>query len=254
MLSTLLPQDLFTFFLIFARIGSALMILPTFGEPYVPPRFRLLLAIAITMLAAPVLGVTFPGLPDSPLTMVLLLIGEIVIGVFLGTIGIMLISILQVAGTIISFQASLSNGFVFDPAVSQQGSLPSLMLTTIGVLLIMVADLHHMMLRAVVESYSMFAPGALPPIDDMSASISQLVARAFLIGVQLTGPFIAVGLIFYLGVGLLARLMPQVQVFFIAMPLQVLLGLAALAIVLPVTLLWYLDQFRDTFASALGAT
>lgn len=254
MLPSLVPQELFTLFLIFARIGSALMILPAFGEPYVPPRFRLILAIAVTLLAAPVLGVAFPALPDSPWALLLLLGTEIITGLFLGTIGIVLIGILHTAGTLISFQTSLTNAFVFDPAVSQQGSLPSLLLTTLGVLLILVTDLHHMMLRALVESYSMFTPGVLPDVGDMSESISQLVTRAFLIGVQLTGPFIAVGLIFYLGVGLLARLMPQVQVFFIAMPLQVLFGLAALAIVLPMTMLWYLDKFRDTFASALGAT
>lgn len=254
MLPSLVPQDVFTLFLIFARIGSALMILPAFGEPYVPARFRLILAIAITLLAAPVIGVSFPDLPDSPWALLVLLGGEIVTGLFLGTIGLVMIGILQTAGTIISFQTSLSNAFVFDPAVSQQSSLPSLLLTTLGVLLILVTDLHHMMLRALVSSYSMFTPGVLPAIGDMSESISHLVARAFLIGVQLTGPFIAVGLIFYLGVGLLARLMPQVQVFFIALPLQVLLGLAALAIVLPMMLLWFLGAFRDGFATALGAS
>lgn len=254
MLPSVIPQDIFTLFLVFARIGSALMILPAFGEPYVPPRFRLVLAVAITLLAAPLLGVKFPALPDSPWAMALLLITEIATGLFLGTIGVVLIGILQTAGSIISFQISLSNAFVFDPATSQQGSLPSLLLTTLGVLLIMVTDLHHMMLRALVDSYGMFTPGELPAIADMTDSISQLVARAFLIGVQLSGPFIAVGLVFYLGVGLLARLMPQVQVFFIVMPLQVLFGLAAFAIVLPMIMLWYLDTFRDNFASALGVT
>lgn len=253
MLPTLVAQDIFVLFMIFVRIGSALMIMPAFGEPYVPPRFRLILAVAITVLVSPVLGVKFPELPDSPWALFLLLGSEIVTGLFFGTIGIVLISILHIAGTIISFQASLSNGFVFDPAVSQQGSLPSMLMTTLGVLLILVTDLHHMMLRALVESYTMFAPGTLPSVGDMSESISQLVGRAFMIGVQLTGPFIAVGMVFYLGVGLLARLMPQVQIFFIAMPLQIMLGLAALAIVLPMIMLWYLDGFRDNFASALGA-
>jgi flagellar biosynthetic protein FliR len=254
MLPSLVSQDIFTIFLIFARVGSALMILPAFGESYVPPRFRLILAIAITMLAAPILGVRFPEIPDSPWALALLLSIEIITGLFLGTIGMVMIGVLHTAGSIISFQISLSNGFIFDPAVSQQGSLPSALMTALGVLLILVTDLHHMMLRAVVESYTMFTPGALPSIEDMSESISQLVARAFMIGVQLTGPFIVAGLIFYLGSGLLARLMPQIQIFFIAMPLQILFGLGAFAIVLPMTMLWYLDKFRDTFASALGAS
>lgn len=254
MIPSLVTQDIFTLFLIFARVGSALMILPAFGESYVPPRFRLIMAIALTMLAAPVLGARFPEIPDSPWALALLLITEIVTGLFLGTIGMVLIGVLHTAGKIISFQISLSNGFVFDPTVSQQGSLPSALMTALGVLLILITDLHHMMLRALVESYSMFTPGALPPIEDMSESIVQLVGRAFMIGVQLSGPFIVAGLIFYLGIGLLARLMPQVQIFFVAMPLQVLFGLAAFAIVLPLIMLWYLDKFRDNFASALGVS
>lgn len=252
MLPSLVTQDVFTLFLIFARVGSALMILPAFGESYVPPRFRLILAIALTMLVAPVLDVKFPTIPASPWAMALILATEIVTGLFFGTIGVVMIGILHTAGTIISNQISLSNGFVFDPTVAQQGSLPSALMTSLGVLLILVTDLHHMMLRALVESYAMFTPGILPAIEDMSESISQLIARAFLIGVQLSGPFIVGGLIFYLGIGLLARLMPQVQIFFVAMPLQVLFGLAGFAIVLPMTMLWYLDKFRDTFASALG--
>ena len=254
MLPSLAAQDLFILFMIFARIGSALMIMPGIGDMHVPARFRLILAIAITLLAAPLLGVNFPALPDSPWMLLLLLGCEIITGVFIGTIGIVLVGILHTAGTIISYQASLSNGFVFDSSVSQQASLPSMLLTTVGVLLILVTDLHHMMLRAVVDSYAMFTPGTLPSISDMSESMSQLVGRAFVIGVQLTGPFIAVGLVFYLGVGLLSRLMPQVQVFFIAMPVQIGLGIAALAIVLPMTMIWYLDGFRDTFASALGGS
>ena len=252
MLPSLVTQDVFTLFLIFARVGSALMILPAFGESYVPPRFRLILAIALTMLVAPVLDVKFPAIPASPWAMALILATEIVTGLFFGTIGVVMIGILHTAGTIISNQISLSNGFVFDPTVAQQGSLPSALMTSLGVLLILVTDLHHMMLRALVESYGMFTPGILPAIEDMSESISQLIARAFLIGVQLSGPFIVGGLIFYLGIGLLARLMPQVQIFFVAMPLQVLFGLAGFSIVLPMTMLWYLDKFRDTFASALG--
>ena len=254
MLPGIVSQDIFTLFLIFARLGSALMILPAFGESYVPPRFRLILAVAFTMLAAPILGVRFPEIPDSPWALALLLMTEIVTGLFFGTIGVVMIGILQTAGTIISFQISLSNGFIFDPSVSQQGSLPSALMTTMGVLLILVTDLHHMMLRGLVDSYELFTPGVLPSIGDMSESISQLIGRAFMIGVQLTGPFIAAGLIFYLGIGLLARLMPQIQIFFVAMPLQVLFGLAAFAIVLPMTMLWYLDKFRDTFASALGVS
>ena len=78
------------------------------------------------------------------------------------------------------------------------------------------------------------------------------MASSFVLGVQLSAPFIAVGLVFYLGVGLLARLMPQVQIFFIALPVQIFLGFLAFAFAVSAMLLWFAEQFRELFMAALG--
>lgn len=254
MLAQLVAQDVFSFLLIFARVGAAMIAMPAIGESAVPTRYRLLLGVALAILVAPALAGRLPALPSSPVALLLLLGIEIAVGAFLGLVGRIMMSALYTAGTIISFQASLSNAFMFDPTAAQQGSLPSLFLGTLGVLLLMVTDLHHVMLRAVFDSYGLITPGVMPPIGDLSESVTRLVAEAFLLGVQLSAPLIVVGLVLYLGVGLLARLMPQMQVFFIMLPVQIALGLAILAITLPAMMLWFLNDFRDAFGRALGAT
>jgi flagellar biosynthetic protein FliR len=248
----LLPADIFAFFLVFARAGSAVMMMPGFGEQYVSPRFRLLLAAAITLLITPAVGASLPPIPETPLTLFVLLAGEIVIGIFFGTIGRIIMSSLHVAGTVMSFQSGLANALTFDPVSAQQAAMFALFLSVAGLVFVFVTDLHHLMLEAMVMSYGLMIPGLVPPIDDMSQVISRLVADAFLVGIQLSAPFIAVGLVFYLGVGLLARLMPQVQIFFIALPVQIFLGFAALAIAVSAMLLWFASQFRDLFMAALG--
>lgn len=252
MLAELLSQDLFGLLLVFTRVGAAMVMMPAIGEQAVPARWRLIFAGALTIIVMPALAGKLPASPGSPIGLFLLLGVEIVIGLFLGGIGRILLSALYTAGTIISYQASLSNAFAFDASAAQQGTVPGLLLGTLGVLLLMLTDLHHMMIRAIFDSYGLFPPGQMLPIEDMSEVVTRLVSQSFLIGVQLSGPLIAIGLIMYLGVGLLARLMPQMQVFFIIQPAQVALGLVVFALTIPPMMLWFLEDFRDSFARALG--
>ena len=252
MLAQLLSQDLFGLLLVFTRVGAAMMVMPTVGETAVPSRWRLIFAGALTILVMPALNGQLPGLPDSPFGLLIVLGIEIVIGLFMGGIGRILLGALYTAGTIISYQASLSNAFVMDTTALQQGTLPGLFLGTLGVLLLMLTDLHHMMIRAIFDSYGLFPPGRLPPIEDMTEVVTRLVAQSFLLGVQLSAPLIAIGLVMYLGVGLLARLMPQMQVFFIIQPAQIAVGLIIIAITLPAVMLWFLEDFQDSFARAFG--
>ncbi|MCH8917859.1 MAG: flagellar type III secretion system protein FliR [Alphaproteobacteria bacterium] len=252
MLQELLPADLFAFFLVFARIGSVMMMMPGFGERYVSPRFRLLLAGAITLLITPVIAGVLPPLPSSPLSLFVLLFGEIVVGLFFGTIGRIIMSALHTAGTVMSFQSGLANALTFDPVSSQQAAMFALFLSLAGILFVFVTDLHHLMLEAMVMSYSVLEPGTVPPIDDFSQVITRLVADSFILGVQLAAPFITVGLVFYLGIGLLARLMPQIQIFFIALPVQIFLGFLAFALSVSAMLLWFTNRFEELFTASLG--
>ena len=253
MLAELLSQDIFVVFLVFARTGSALMLMPGFGDTYVAPRIRLLLALAISMLVTPVVAGNMPPMPTAPLALLLLLAGEILIGVFLGAMGRILMAALNTAGTVIAFQSGMANAFVQDPSVAQQASLPAMFLSTTGLLLIFVTNLHHVMLRAMVDSYVVFIPGVMPPIDDLSQVITRLVADSFILGVQLAGPFIAVGLVFYLGVGLLNRLMPQVHMFFIALPMQIIFALMVFSLTISALMMWFLGRFQEFFSNPLGA-
>ncbi len=248
----LIPEELFVIFLVFTRTGAALMVMPGFGEAYVPPRVRLLIALAISVVVTPVVTAQIPDLPATPLALFVLLFGEITVGVFLGLIGRIMLVALHTTGTVISFQIGMANAFVFDAATSQQASLPSMFLTVLGVLIIFTANLHHLMLRAVVNSYTLFTPGVMPPIEDFSQFVSRLVADSFILGIQLAGPFMAVGLIFYLGIGLLARLMPQVQIFFIALPMQIMFGILVVALTLSAALMWFLDSFEMSLIGAFS--
>ena len=251
MLQEIVPAGLFAFFLVFARVGAALMVLPGFGEAYVSSRFRLILALAISLVVVPFLVPLLPAAPSNPISLLLLLGGELVVGVFLGAIARVMLSALQIAGMVIAFQSSMANAFSFDPISAQQGALAGGFLTTVGLLLVFVTNMHHLMLGAVVDSYAVFTPGVLPPLGDFSDAFTRIVARAFVLGLKIAAPFIMIGLMFSLGVGLLARLMPQVQVFFIAMPLQITVGFLVLALTVSASMLLLLSDIEGLYAGFL---
>ncbi len=245
MLDQLLPNDLFAIVLVFMRIGAAMMLLPGFGEAYVAPRIRLIIALALALVVTPVVSESLPPMPGDTLQLFILIGGEIVVGLFFGALARFLVSALHVAGVVIGFQTSLANAQIFDPMNAQQGSLLGTFLNVLGVFLIFVTDLHHMMLIALADSYTVFVPGTPPPLGELSHTAARFVAQSFRLGLQITAPFIVVGMVFYIGLGLLARLMPQVQVFFIAIPLQIMLGFSVMAMTLSAGMYWFLTNFES---------
>ena len=252
MLDQLLPNDLFSIALVFVRIGAAMMLLPGFGESYVAPRIRLLIALALALVVTPVVSASLPPMPGDAIHLLILIAGEVAVGLFFGALARILVSALHVAGVVIGFQTSLANAQIFDPINAQQGSLIGTFLNVVGVFMIFVTDLHHLMLIALADSYTVFAPGVAPPLGEMSRTAAEFVARSFLLGVQIAAPFIVVGLVFYIGLGLLARLMPQVQVFFIAIPLQIMLGFSVMAMTMSAGLYWFLTNFESGMIGFIG--
>jgi flagellar biosynthetic protein FliR len=246
MLQEILPAEIFAILLIFVRVGAATMLLPGYGEPFVSPRLRLLFALMVSLVVAPILSKTLPKMPESASLLTLLIMGEVLIGVFLGTVARLFLAALTTAGMVIGYMSTMANALTTDPSAAQQGSIAGSFLTLVALLTIVTLDLHHMLLMAVVDSYDLFVPGQVPPVSDFSEMIARTVAKTFVLSFQIAAPFVVVGLIFYLGLGLLGRLMPQMQVFFVAMPLQIAIGLGILFIALPVTLRWFIGSFEET--------
>ncbi len=253
MLDEFLSFNIFALFLVFARIGSALMLLPGFGESFVAPRIRLLLAIVIAVLVTPVVESGLPGLPESPFQLLLLLVGEIGVGIFFGALARTILAGLFIAGMLISYQIGLANAFVNDLTAAQQGSIVGNFLTTTGLLLLFLTNTHHLMLASVIQSYTLFEAGSVLPLGDFAHTMTFMVAQSFVLAAEIADPFFIIGMVFYLGLGLLGRLMPQVQVFFITMPVQIAVGLMVLALTSIAALSWFLNRFQESFTGVFLA-
>ena len=252
MLAAFVVDEVFAFLLVLVRVSAAFMLLPGIGDVYVSPRIRLLFALTVTLVVLPTLLDTLPAVPETILALAVLLVGEILIGLFIGVIARALLTALEVAGTVASMTTSLANAQVFNPAAAVQGSLVSGFFLVAALVLIFATDLHHLLLMAVIGSYRLFPPGEMPPINDMAQVVATLVADGFTVGVQLAAPFLVVALVVYTAMGLMSRLMPQMMIFFVALPAQIITGIGVLLVVFSSVMLVWLEYFQSSFLDLLG--
>jgi len=245
MISQLINLNLFAFLLVFARIGTAFTLMPGFGSQQVPMNIRLTFGVAVAFVLTPMLKEFLPLEPAEVSVLFLLLASEILIGVFLGMIPRIFMAALQAAGTILSMMASMSNMFIQDPIADQQSALLSTYLSMMALTIVFVTDTHHLMLNALVDSYSVFNPVAGPMIGDMSDFMAHQVSESFAIGTQLSAPLIVSGIAYYLGLGILGRLMPQLPVFFFGMPIQIAMQIYLLMISLTSMMMVFMSYFEN---------
>ena len=252
LLHDLIVSNIFAFILIFVRFGVAMMIMPGIGDSFVSPQVRLLFAVAISFVLTPVLSTHLPPLPSGSGALLVLIVSEAFIGIFIGTVMRILVSSLDTAGTLVSMQSSLSNSTMFNPTTEAQVPILSAVYSALGVTLIFVTGMDHQMLAAVVDSYKLFpATAGFPDIGSVSETIVKTIVLAFKVGVQLAVPFLIVGTLIQVGFGLLGRLMPQVQVFFLAMPVQIFLSLLIMSMVISASIMYWLNGFDTVLSQSL---
>jgi flagellar biosynthetic protein FliR len=149
---------------------------------------------------------------------------------------------LQDAGSVIAQQMGLGFVTAVDPTQGQQSVIVANFLAMLGVTLIFATDMHHLVIAALNDSYRVFVPGEVPLLGDVAALTTRSAAAAFRIGIQLSAPFLVFGLLFNLGLGVLSRLMPQMQVFFVGLPLSIMLGLMVFLVVLGAMMTLFLTE------------
>jgi flagellar biosynthesis protein FliR len=238
---SLLPALAAAFMLVFARIGAMVMLLPGLGETNIPVRIKLAIALLLTLIILPLHRAAYHIDMQSLTPLIVLMLHEIVIGIVLGATARVTLSALQ--GSVIAQQMGLGFVTAIDPTQGQQGLLIGNFLTLLGVTLLFATDTHHLVIAALNDSYAIFSPGEMMPSGDIAALATRAFAAAFRIGMQLAAPFLVFGLVFNIGLGVLARLMPQMQVYFVGVPLAILAGFLIFAVVIAAMMGTFLDYF-----------
>lgn len=246
---TLFFKDVFGFFFIFARLGAMMMLLPGIGEIYVPVRIRLVFAFMLTLIVTPLIEMSSLEMPLVSFKTLVIIGQECLVGFFLGSLMRIFLNALQVTSAVIGLQSSLSSASMFNPALGTQDSTIGGLLILGATAMIFVTNTHHLMLRALLQSYDMIPLFAALPIREMSTHIIDTVHQSFTLGIKLAFPVMIVATIMTFSAGLLNRLMPQLQVFFMVIPLQILTGF----FVILTTISLIMTYFIEGFVEFLGA-
>lgn len=234
--------------LVFARVGAMVMLVPGLGDASVPPRIRLSFALLMSMILTPLVApqVVVPAAVSGVAAEV---IRETLIGLMIGAVLRMTLSALTVAGEVIAIQTTLGFAQTASPSQAQPSATLSTFLNLIGVTLVMTTDLHHLFFAAMVNSFDLFPFTRTLPIGDAAALAVQTFAGSFALGIQLAAPVVVFSIVFNIATGLVGRVMPQFQIFFVASPLAVIFGLSIFALSLGTIGMVWTDRFRDVLGA-----
>ncbi|MDP9837747.1 flagellar biosynthetic protein FliR [Neorhizobium huautlense] len=239
-----------TLFLCFCRMGACIMVMPGFSSARIPLQVRLLVAIAIAMAIMPVLWDTiYPRVANPGPIYVGLVFSEALVGVIYGLIARIYVIGMQFAGTIIS----LSIGFNAPGGSDILEDFPEnqlINLLSFGALMVLfLLDFHHIMFRALVDSYGVTPVGALIEPQKMLITLTDTLRASTMIMLRLAGPFLLFGMMFNIAIGLVNKLAPQVPVSFISAPFLLFGGLFLLYLSIGAMIRQFADGFVPVFTS-----
>ncbi len=241
----LLNLNMYHFLMVFLRLGAAIMLMPGFMSSYVNVNIRISVALALSLILMPAVSPSLPPQPADTLTFITYVLQEVTTGIFFGVVMQMLYAALSLAGSLAGQAIGFGNAQIFDPAFQTQSVVVETFLSIIALTVIFITDIHHLMITAVVDSYRLFPVGAALPWGDFADNLTTRLNDTFVMGFKLGSPFIAFTIVFYTGMGLVSRLMPQLNIFFLSLPLQIYLGLGLLFITTPMMILWFTRYYDE---------
>lgn len=251
-LSDYFSMGVMAFMLIFVRLGTAMTMMPTTGDSFISTKVRLLLILAFCFILTPVMIQFMPPALPTGFALIPVILAEFLIGLLFGTIARIFITVLDTAGMIISMKTGISNAQLFNPSLATQGSLIGAFMSITGVTLLFATNLHHLLFMGLKELYYIFPVGEIPDTGSMANILAKAVSKSFLLGVQIGAPFIVISTIVYAGMGVLARVMPQIQVFILILPIQILLGLTMMSLMLTAIYFFWLKHFEQAIVYFLS--
>jgi len=219
--------------LVFARLSAFMFITPFFAIKGIPALAKAGLALLITMLIYPTIQMP-TNLPDVLMPYFGLIIKEVLVGLILGYVSMLTFSSVRVAGEMIDLTMGFSMASLFDPQNQTRITLVGQFMYIVAILLFLAIDGHHSLLLAVQQSFNLVPLGTMIWQKSIPAFLLKTFIGMFLLGIRIAAPIIAVLLLCDICLGLIARTVPQLNVFIIGVPLKAGLGLIALAVALPV--------------------
>ncbi len=241
-----IPLDAFYgVLLIFLRVAAIVFSSPVIDTPSIPVVFKAALAFSVSILLLPVVDMAVSVKDLSLVALVVGVLSEIAIGVTIGLSVKLLFSGIQLAGQIAGYQMGFAVANVVDPATSLQIPILAQFYNLTAMLVFLAINAHHIFFSAVVDSYRLIPPLSMHITPQLVDMMMRLAANMFVVAVKVGAPLIAVMLMVSVGLGLVARTVPQIHIFIVAMPLKILIGMIFMVIVAPFLTAYLIDLFSS---------
>lgn len=236
------------FLLVFLRVTVILMSLPIFSGGNVPNMFKAGLALAVSMIMFPVVDLTILPDMDRWIFLTLGVVSEVLMGLGIGLAIRLIMAGIQMAGQVSGFQMGLAIANIMDPATSMQTPILAQAFNLMAMLIFLAIDAHHWFFRALVESFALIPPFQFVMSSSFIGYLMNLAGNMFIIALKIGAPVIVVLILTSVSFGLMARTVPQMNIFIVAMPLKIVVGLLFVVFSLP-----YLQTYLRELFNGFGA-
>lgn len=230
---TLPLEEFQNFLLILSRVSSFLAFAPLFGTKNLPRQLKVGLALLISIIIFPFIKKASLIIPSSLFSFGLGILMEIMMGAFIGFSLRLIFAGVQLAGQLVGFQMGFAIVNVLDPQSSSQVSIVAELQGMVASLVFLTSNAHHWFLKAMVYSFQSIPPLFFQFSPDFFGNLLRLSSQLFLIAIKIGAPLIAALLFTQVILGLLARTIPQMNIFIVGFPLQIAIGLLGLGLTLP---------------------
>ncbi len=221
------------FALVLTRISAFFLVLPVFGWQTIPMQVKVAATVVLSLFFAAVVPLGIDVAEISTLKAILLLAGEATYGLALGVIVTSLFSVVKLSGQIIEREMGLTMAEILDPLTGENGQPLGGLLEMIFILLFLSADGHHLFLLVLSKSYAAFPAGTIPTVQTLTGGVLSAGSAMLIAALRLAAPMLAAFMVLMVALALLARLVPEMNILFISMPVRIGLGLIMAATFLP---------------------
>lgn len=239
--------EILGFVVVLTRISFFLAIVPIFGLKTISLRIKLSIVLLVSVFFAMYMPTAVDLATLTVLRGVLMIAFEAVYGITLGSIVLLIFSAVKMGGNIIEHEMGFAMGATYDPLTGENADALSILLEMLFILLFLSANGHHLLLLILAKSYQAFPAGTTPDIGVLTEGFVVAGSTLLAAGLRLAGPLLAAFLLLLAVLAVFARILPDMNILFISMPLRVGLGLLMVGIFLP-----FMNQFVSEFADWMG--
>lgn len=228
------PSDLMSFYLTLFRVSIVLFLMPFFGGNSIPNTVKAALTIVLTLSIYP--HVSFDGslMPASPYNIALMILGELVLGLVLGIAVHVMFAAIQTGGNLIGVQVGFSMVNVLDPLTGTNEAVTAHFLYMCAILVFLSINGHLYLMSAMVESFKYIPPGQIFISSTLTSQIMSISKDLFVLAIKVASPIIATIFVVDLGLALISKMAPQMNVLMLGFPLKIMAGFFVLSMVFTV--------------------